>query len=414
MLRLRSLHKFTLGVAVALGALTYFDAIPDDCGSSHSTLRAQDQNRSQRNRNNGGRFGGPGQGGPGGNSRFSPQQIVASMTAERFERMKNSPMASRLRETVGEAQWQRWETGNFAAATDANAAEAAAAAAEGRPVEVGELTEEEKAQADALLAAGSVPNFSDGKPYSQEAENEYMTEILAHRDDTLTPALPLALRFYCRYFLSKYDKNGDGSLQRQEWEDVVNGAQAIDLDGDWILTEQEILFYLARYAKDRTVANPRPVQSTRRPNMIVDKAEQKVLIRTASAAPKLASQEELDKELNAPQTAEELDALSDEEFMNLFTEGNPAMEIVDDSELLDVLLTDMDESSVREYAPAPADMLGVPVWFIARDVNGDGQLTLREFAPNLSPSAIAQFGKLDANADGFITSAEIKQATGQK
>ena len=325
MLRLRSLHKFTLGVAVALGALTYFDAIPDDCGSSHSTLRAQDQNRSQRNRNNGGRFGGPGQGGPGGNSRFSPQQIVASMTAERFERMKNSPMASRLRETVGEAQWQRWETGNFAAATDANAAEAAAAAAEGRPVEVGELTEEEKAQADALLAAGSVPNFSDGKPYSQEAENEYMTEILAHRDDTLTPALPLALRFYCRYFLSKYDKNGDGSLQRQEWEDVVNGAQAIDLDGDWILTEQEILFYLARYAKDRTVANPRPVQSTRRPNMIVDKAEQKVLIRTASAAPKLASQEELDKELNAPQTAEELDALSDEEFMNLFTEGNPAM-----------------------------------------------------------------------------------------
>ena len=408
MLRLRSLHKFTLGVAVALGALAYFNAIPDDCGSSHSILRAQDQNRSQRNRNN----GGPGQGGPGGNSRFSPQQIVANMTAERFERMKSSPMASRLRETVGEAQWQRWETGNFAAATDNNAAEAAAAA-EGRPVEVGELTEEEKAQADALLTAGSVPNFSTGKPYSQEAENEYMTEILAHRDDTLTPALPLALRFYCRYFLTKYDKNGDGSLQRQEWEDVVDGAQAIDLDGDWVLTEQEILFYLARYAKDRTVANPKPVQATRRPNMIVEKAEQKVLIRTASAAPKLASQEELDEELNAPQTAEELDALSDEEFMNLFTEGNAAMESVDDSELLDVLLTDMDESSVREYAPAPADMLGVPVWFIARDVNGDGQLTLREFAPNLSPSAIAQFGKLDANADGFITSAEIKQATKQ-
>ena len=64
----------------------------------------------------------------------------------------SSPMASRLRETVGEAQWQRWETGNFAAATDANAAEDAAAAAEGRPVEVGELTEEEKAQADALFS----------------------------------------------------------------------------------------------------------------------------------------------------------------------------------------------------------------------------------------------------------------------
>lgn len=399
MLRLRSLHKFTLGVAVALGALAYFDAIPEDWSSSQSTLLAQAPNRSQRN---------------GGNSRFSRGQMTANMTAERFERMKSLPMASRLREMVGEAQWQRWESGNFAAATDSRAAEAAAAAAEGRPVELGELTEEEKTQAEALLTAGTVPKFSDGKPYSQEAENEYMTEILAHRDDTLTPALPLALRFYCRYFVSKYDKNGDGALQRNEWEDVVVGAQAIDLNGDWILTEQEVLFYLARYAKDRTVANPNPFQAARRPNVIVEKAEQPVLIRTASAAPKLASQEELDEEISGPQAPEELEALSDEEFMNLFTEGNPALESVDDSELLDVLLTDMDESSVREYAPAPADMLGVPVWFIARDVNGDGQLTLREFAPNLSPSAIAQFGKLDLDADGLITSAEIKQSTGQK
>ena len=55
-------------------------------------------------------------------------------------------------------------------------------------------------------------------------------------------------------------------------------------------------------------------------------------------------------------------------------------------------------------------MMDVPIWFLARDVNGDGQLTLLEFSPNLSPATIAQFGKLDSDADGLITADEVRQA----
>ena len=336
----------------------------------------------------------------------SAQDIVSNMTPDRFERMRNSPFAERVKEQVGSDRWAQWERGDFT--SSASAAEQAAAAAEGRSVET-EMTEEERRLLEEQLRSGTVPDFTFGESYSLEAENEYMQQAIARRDDTLVPSAPVSIRFYARYFIGKYDSDGNGQLERSEWEDIIDGAQAIDLDGDWILTDQEVLFYLARYAKGRTIANPRPVQP-QRTNLIVEQEDRPLLIRTASAAPRVSTQEVADEERN--KQGEFLDPLSDEEFVQMLTEDNPAMESVDDKELLDVLLSDMDESSVREYAPAPESLIGAPVWFLARDVNGDGQLSLREFAPNLTPAAVAKFGQFDLNADGFITVEEVKQVLG--
>ena len=434
---------------VALGVLSFFDAVPAQYSSFSNMVFAQGQNRNwnggqnrggfggqngqnrggfggQNGQNRGGNGGQNGQnrggngnrngnnrggcggqnGGRGGNGAFSPEQIVANMTQERFERLRNTQWADRIKEQVGNDRWAQWERGDFTASV--SVAEQAAAAAEGRPLDR-ELTEEEKQQAEEILRRGSVPNFSSGRPYSTESENEYMQKALEHRDDSLVSTVPVAIRFYSRYLLSKYDLNGNGQLEQREWEDKIQGAQAIDLDRDWILTDQEILFYLANYAKDRTIANPRPIQP-RRVNLVVEKQEQPLLIRTASAAPRAVNKEDAEKELNEP--AENIEQMSDEEFVKMLTEDNPAMESVEDEELLDVLLSDMDESTFREYAAAPEELIGTPVWFLARDVNGDGQLSLREFAPNLTAAGVAQFGKLDLNADGLITAEEVKKAVG--
>ena len=326
------------------------------------------------------------------------------MTAERFERLRNTPFAENIRNQVGGTVWAQWESGNFS--SSASAAEQAAVAAEGRPLS-NDMTEEEKAAAEALLTSGRVPNFNGGgAPYSIDSENQYYQEALANRDDTLVPALQSSLRYYYRYLMKKYDMNGNGILERREWENKISGAQAIDLDGDWDLTDQEVLFYLARYAKDRSIADPEPRKAPVRANVVADDAEKPILIRPASAAPKRATDEELEEE-----TSYDLADMSDDEFVAMMTENNPALESVEDEELLDVLLADMDESSVREYAAAPKDLVGTPVWFLSRDRNGDGQLSLVEFAPNLSPAGIAQFGKMDANHDGLITAEEVRQFT---
>jgi Ca2+-binding EF-hand superfamily protein len=44
---------------------------------------------------------------------------------------------------------------------------------------------------------------------------------------------------------------------------------------------------------------------------------------------------------------------------------------------------------------------------VARDLDGDGQLTLSEFAPNATKEDIREFNRLDADHDGVITAKEV-------
>ena len=345
----------------------------------------------------------------GGNRRFSPEQMIANMTPEQFERLRNSRFAENAKNMVGADRWAQWERGDFSAgATAAQAAAQAAAAEAGELTEMAEMTEEEKAAAEATLNAGTVPKFNaDGeKRYSPDSENEYYSQAMARRDDALVPAAPLALRFYGRFLIKKYDANSNGTLEREEWEDKIVGAQAIDLNGDWTLTDQEVLFYLARYASGRTIHNPAPKRPTYVANRVVLEEDKETRIRPASAPMRRETADAAaatDKE-NANALAE----MSDEEALALFVEENKALEEIEDQELLGVLLTEIDSATRREYAASPAVLKNVPVWFLARDVNGDGQLTLREFAPTLSTPAVAYFGKLDKNGDGFVVPDEVR------
>ncbi len=46
---------------------------------------------------------------------------------------------------------------------------------------------------------------------------------------------------------------------------------------------------------------------------------------------------------------------------------------------------------------------GLPDWFIERDVNMDGQVSMREFADEWTDEKVGQFLRYDRNNDGFIT-----------
>ena len=411
---LRKYRFRTLAAVVA--ALLSVSPEPDFSVSTFSDGVAvaqppQGGGREGRQRRQGGgnwnRQGGNRQGGPGG--RFSPEQMIANMTPEQFERLRNSRFAENAKNMVGADRWAQWERGDFSAGeTAAQAAEKAAAAASGELVEMAEMTDEEKAAAEATLNAGTVPKFNaDGeKHYSPESENEYYSQAIARRDDALVPAAPLALRFYGRFLIKKYDANSNGTLEREEWEDKIVGAQAVDLNGDWTLTDQELLFYLARYASGRTIHNPAPKRPTYVANRVVLDEDKETRIRPASAPMRRETADAAaatDKE-NANALAE----MSDEEALAMFVEENKALEDIEDQELLGVLLTEIDSSTRREYAAPPEALKNVPVWFLARDVNGDGQLTLREFAPTLSTPAVAYFGKLDKNGDGFVVPDEVR------
>ena len=73
--------------------------------------------------------------------------------------------------------------------------------------------------------------------------------------------------------------------------------------------------------------------------------------------------------------------------------------------------TDEDLRRRRKYHVSPKRLPpGLPDWFLQRDADGDGQLTLAEFAPNGTGSQRDQFARLNANGDGFLTPKEYLRA----
>ena len=56
---------------------------------------------------------------------------------------------------------------------------------------------------------------------------------------------------------------------------------------------------------------------------------------------------------------------------------------------------------------------GLPDWFAAKDTDGDGQVTMAEFASEWTPEKIAEFARYDLNHDGIITAAECLKADKQ-
>lgn len=60
--------------------------------------------------------------------------------------------------------------------------------------------------------------------------------------------------------------------------------------------------------------------------------------------------------------------------------------------------------------PARERFSGLPQWFLDKDSDGDGQVTMAEFLKNLTPAEAADFERLDLNRDGIITAAECLKA----
>jgi hypothetical protein len=67
-----------------------------------------------------------------------------------------------------------------------------------------------------------------------------------------------------------------------------------------------------------------------------------------------------------------------------------------------------DQARQRKYVVSPSRLPpGLPDWFRQRDRDGDGQLTLAEYAEVGSAAADREFARYDRNQDGLITPREV-------
>jgi Ca2+-binding EF-hand superfamily protein len=70
-----------------------------------------------------------------------------------------------------------------------------------------------------------------------------------------------------------------------------------------------------------------------------------------------------------------------------------------------------DKKSYRFLTPHERLPNGLPGWFVDNDKNGDGQLSLKEYASRLTPAKVDKFMQLDLNKDGLLVAKEYLKAT---
>lgn len=157
------------------------------------------------------------------------------------------------------------------------------------------------------------------------------------------------VRSYAKSLLTRYDKNKDGVLQKDEWSKMSGKPKDSDANNDDILTLDELTARLANYGKGSSSGST---------------TTQTVASRSSSSS--------------RPSSAS-----------SRTTSGKPVYRI----------------KSPTERLPR-----GLPDWFTRNDTNGDGQIAMSEYSATWSNSKAEEFSKYDLNSDGFVTPEEALAA----
>lgn len=243
--------------------------------------------------------------------------------------------------------------------------------------------------ADATVLGGTVPAIWEIEQSLPAWDDENLPNLLER--DTLAPPVSGKVIRYTALILQRCDTDGDGKLQSGEWKKMPGSPQAIDINGDDAVTMEELVWFFASYGQGRTIHRPESVK----------KYEQSTVPSTTFQffKPVMPQAPSTTPDETAQQTETE-DGTSDN---TLPDEDTP----LDDAVYEEIISGKQVSQGKKYYTPSDA-LRGVPSWFLVRDTDGDGQVSLLEFAPSLSPRALALFGKLDKNGDGFITPDEVR------
>jgi len=156
--------------------------------------------------------------------------------------------------------------------------------------------------------------------------------------------------------MRQYDKNKNGVLERDEWMQMRGSWRDADTNGDGIITLDELTAKLGQYSQPGSPAASSGSSSSSGPSR-------------PSGPPSASS-------------------------------GPPASAGRDSAA----------KKSYRFRSPQERLPQGLPEWFVRKDADGDGQVTMAEYSQAWSDSLAEEFAKYDLNGDGVITPEEALKA----
>jgi hypothetical protein len=171
-------------------------------------------------------------------------------------------------------------------------------------------------------------------------------------------------RTWAKELIQKHDKNGDMMLQESEWEGLGQSTRA-DANGDHVITLDELVAF-----------------ALRKPGAPSTNAGTSAATATSSGSDA--------KGLSSGASSNQGDR-----FVNASSHSSSDSKRAKDRQKSYRFKT------AKERLPA-----GLPSWFIAKDANGDGQVSMSEYSKSWTESQAAEFKRYDKNNDGIITAEE--------
>ena len=226
------------------------------------------------------------------------------------------------------------------------------------------------------LAAAAEPKKAPSRlPPPADDEREKASRPKARRSEPVrSEVVPLKVYRYAETLVCQYDRNGDGVLDAQEWQQMHGNPAPADTDGDGVITVEEMVQWIVKYGQNRRI---------------------RVAIPTIG--------------LTGDSGA---DGGSPAKTGGVGKTGGSAEAAAADNPDAEPDFAELEDSrrQAKFYIPSKRLPAGLPAWFLARDEDGDGQLSLGEFASKPTPADLREFEQYDLNGDGLITPKECLRA----
>lgn len=255
--------------------------------------------------------------------------------------------------------------------------------------------------ADSQSQAPVMPRIAS--PGENPQENQPKGEVISPQEE----AIPAKVYRYAQRLIREHDRDGDGKLSRLEWGQH-SGFLTSDSDLDGRVRLEELVGRIAAYGRHRRIRLMAPMFES-------DDSLPSLLNPTTEAVPPMSPDAAAMTDNGPTPEARVVASAAAGGALGAGTVDNRGnggeSEKKEGGEKPERRETKFVVSAARRPE-------GLPSWFVDKDSDGDGQLSMAEFAPKPTGASLADFARYDRNGDGVITAGEylraVKSAAAEK